>query len=266
MAVVFGISAANAKKYGAQVEAVITRVTEYEDSHTVYVAYEYPEGYSHSGQLSWYSSGMREGQRLSIYVNKDDPTHIYNAGSEGMWITITLAIIMFVIGVALLVKPVRTARLRVWLMRNGKRIRTTFVNVVRTKGILVNNVPPIAILTQYTENGRVYEFFSENMYHDPNPYIRGEIEVLVDPQDYSVYYMELHYNPPLYAAPGGAYAAPPAAPYTSPFTAPPATPNTAPGGAYAAPPVAPYTSPFTAPPATPNTAPPSETPSYWDKS
>jgi hypothetical protein len=142
---------------------------------------------------------MREGQSIVIYIDKDEPNHIYFAGGGALMFTLIFGGcggVCFGLGIYFMVKQLRITRLKRWLKHNGKRLRTTFVDVVHTKGAIVNDVHPVAIRTRYEENYRVYEFYSENLYRDPTPYIRAEMDVMVDPNDYSVYYMELETGPP----------------------------------------------------------------------
>jgi hypothetical protein len=121
------------------------------------------------------------------------------------------------------------------------------VDVVDTTGTTINDVSPVAILTHYTENGRVHEFFSENLYRDPWPFVRDEMEVMVDPDDYSVYYMELDSSLPRRAATGVTVSGSPAGSPAGPTAGTPAAPTAE-------------------PPAKLTAESLSEYPSYWDES
>jgi hypothetical protein len=190
------------EEYGVYVTATVTRVeikrSEDDTEYVAHISYMYPKGlegreYEGTFDANVYTS---EGQQFEICINSKNPQQqLYSTGGGFLYVLALLpnASLFIVPGIIIAARTIRVAK---WLMRKGKRLQTTFVGVEPSRGFRIKKVHPVAIRTRYTEDGMVYDFFSENIYGDPEPYIRDEIDVLVKPKNYYVYYMDLDDSPP----------------------------------------------------------------------
>lgn len=85
------------------------------------------------------------------------------------------------------------------LQATGQRLSTKFQKVEENTSLTVNGEHPYRIVTQYKDpSNEIHIFKSENLWFDPSDYIRQkEITVLVDPDNFKKYYMDVSFLPKL---------------------------------------------------------------------
>ncbi len=186
-------------------------------SHTAYVTYIY-EGQSYEDiRLSTYTSDMHKGDRISIYVNPDDPYDITVEMSKVfLIIPIIFTVIFGTLGIVMLVMS-RGGGGKSDLTQMGIAVEA-FVTYSGRANVTVNNAPTYILRAEYTDaNGVLRKVKTPLLDFDPSPYVYqngGKIMVYVDPKKPSKYYIDTAamanvmyqpqqgYNPNVYAPNG----------------------------------------------------------------
>ena len=144
------------------------------------------------------------GESVRVLYDRMDPQKARIKSFFSLWfgflIVLALGLIFAVVGLGMILVPVRARRRAEWLRRNGRRVQTTFKGVQLNTSLHVNGRSPYRIISQATDPGgktvRLYE--SENIWFDPSEYIKNDsIEVLVDPGNPKRYVMDIDFLPKL---------------------------------------------------------------------
>lgn len=80
----------------------------------------------------------------------------------------------------------------------GVKIETVYQGVERNSSVSVNGKIPYQIVSHFkdTSANKIYIFKSDNLWFDPSDYIQTKnISVLVDPQNYKKYHMDISFLP-----------------------------------------------------------------------
>ncbi len=193
-------SAIRFKENGATVSGVITKIeshynSEGENSHTVYVSYEYGGSTYSDVRLNSYSSSMYEGKEITLYCDPDNPRHI-QADSMlylGPGILLGIGIIFTLVGGGILIPMVVRSLKGKKVRELGKSIYATVEQIVYNTNFSVNGAHPYVIYCTYRDDYRdvTYRFKSENLWSDPSVVfpVGSTIEVKVMENDYSSYYV-----------------------------------------------------------------------------
>ena len=178
-----------------EVDAVITRVDKfYED---VYVDYEVDGELYTDMKLNSYSSSMREGDHVEIFVDPEKPYDI-KAGNEMLIIGGVFSgvgFIITVVGVILLFKSAGKKALEKRLIEDGYYIEAKY-DYTDVTGVRINSRPTYVVRCSYLnpEDGNIYSFKSRYFTYDPSMYINSEtIRVYVDRNDFKKNYVDLSY-------------------------------------------------------------------------
>ncbi len=120
IAVVFGIS--NSRFFGSAIKtrAVIDSIYSYQEyddldnrwetRYDVYVSYTTDDGeYISGADLGYYTSGMREGKKLTVYYDPDNPYDVRSRGGSTLGIALFgfVGVLFTVVGIILLVMASR---------------------------------------------------------------------------------------------------------------------------------------------------------------
>ena len=182
-------------KFNAEeVMALITDIDSYDE--VVKVQYEY-EGFAFDVTLDTYSSGMREGEWIPVYVNRDDPTEVVEPGTYlGMGIGFAgLGLIAVLVSVIPLLRG-RNAKKRLEKLRiSGVRLRATIDEITLNERIAVNEQHPYIILCSYVDemSGAKFQFKSNNIWEDVESLcdVGSPIDVWVKADDYLDYVIDV---------------------------------------------------------------------------
>lgn len=186
------ILAINSLKFINGADEVRGLVTYADNGTDVTYTYNGKEYESHS---SVYSSGIREGDRVKIYVDRENPRRIEIA--EVIFLpTLILCIIglpFLLVGIGFMIALVRSGNKKKKLMANGKKLYTEVTGGSQNFNYTVNGRHPYKLECQYTDpyTGAVYLYSSGNVWIDPNLYIGRQVAVYVDPADFSKYYVDV---------------------------------------------------------------------------
>ena len=188
-----------------EVEGLITELTRYktydsdgevEYEYDIYVEYTY-EGYEHEVELDIYSSNMKEGRTVTLWVNRDDPRDVIVKNTDFLFgliplgIGLAFALVGIVPIIAGRVKNRKTQNLK----ENGKRLTATIDEIIVNYNFSVNDEHPYRIICSYKDinTGTIYRFKSANIWQDP--YLvcdEGDnIDVWVNEKDYSKYFVDV---------------------------------------------------------------------------
>lgn len=158
------------------------------------VTYTY-NGKEYESHLSVYSSGIREGDRVKIYVDKDNPRRIEIADMIFLptFILCIVGLPFLLIGIGFMIALARGDNKKKRLMTAGKKIYAEVTGGNVNYNYRVNGRNPFRLECQYTEpyTGEVYLFSSGNTWLEPDMYIGRQVAVYVDKTDCSKYYVDV---------------------------------------------------------------------------
>lgn len=194
------MSAIRFKENGTAVLGVITKIeshhnSEGENSHTVYVSYEYGGSIYSDVRLNSYSSSMYEGKEITLYCDPDNPRRIQTDSMLylGPGILMGIGCIFMLVGGGILI-PMAVKSLKGKKVRElGKSIYAVVEQIGYNANFSVNGAHPYVIYCTYRDDYRdiTYRFKSENLWSDPSVVfpVGSTIEVKVMENDYSSYYV-----------------------------------------------------------------------------
>lgn len=181
------------------VDAIITAIETYRDNdgdthHTAFASYTY-EGESYEVELNTYSADMREGAPYTLYCTPDNPGNPVSATSEYIMggFLLFMGIIFFLIGFIPFVNAIRQKAKQNKLLQNGLTLQATVEYSDYDTSFSVNGRHPFVIYCTYEDiyKNVTYRFKSKHIWTDPSEVFPdgSTIDVLVDPTDYSKYYV-----------------------------------------------------------------------------
>lgn len=183
-----------------EVDAVIAYIDTYGDEGgTVFVDYYYM-GEEYKGiELDSYSSSMRVGDEIVVFISPKNPTEAIDKNTTSMVRILMGGIfggiggIFVIIGIAFIMSVTKKKSLARRLKEIGYFVDAR-IDCVDITGIRINNHPTFMIRCTYDNpyDGKTYKFKSEHIGFDPTMNIQGDtIRVYVDENDYSKYYVDL---------------------------------------------------------------------------
>lgn len=145
----------------------------------------------------------REGDPIAVLYQPNNYYKVRIKSFFGLW---GLSVIFLFMGAVfggiggaflafIMVKSGRAA----WLRKNGTLVRAELTEVIRNYNVKINGVSPYQLLLTYYDNssGLTHTFKSDNIYDNPEPYIRTNgisiVNVLVDPQNPQRYQVDLNF-------------------------------------------------------------------------
>lgn len=186
--------------FKANAEEVLALITEIADDgdegYEVEVKYKY-EGLTFYTTLDTYSSDMKEGKKITILVNKDDPTDVEEPGTNlGLGIGfVGIGGIAILAGGVSIVKERKNKKKLENLRRYGKRLQARIDEITLNRSISINGENPYIIKCSYVDefSGARFEFKSEDIWNDVYEVcdVGSVIDVLVKPDDYLDYVVDV---------------------------------------------------------------------------
>ncbi len=161
--------------------------------HNVFVEYEV-DGKTYNRELNYYTSSMYEGKEIEVMYNPDNPADIRGGGTGiAMVILCIMGLIFGAIGGGLFFTNVAAGGKRKKLMENGDRVTGTITNVITVMNVRINGRHPfkaeIEVIDPYT--GEKYLYSSKQVMNDINYMIGSTVDVYVDRNNKSKYYVDL---------------------------------------------------------------------------
>lgn len=159
--------------------------------HSVQVSYDYNgQAYEHV-RLGFYNSSMYEGMDIPLMIDPDNPRHVASKTGDtfGFSLLLGMGALFAAVGLIPLIGMTVSSRKGKKLLRDGKMLHATVEEIGLNTSISYNGRHPHFIICSYYDSYRdvTYRFKSKNILQLP-PYSPGDqIEVYVDPEDYSKY-------------------------------------------------------------------------------
>lgn len=199
VSIVLMVDNQNFKSKADKIVGIITEINTYYDSdddlnHEVWVSYQY-NGETYESRLSEYSSSMYEGGRIDLYVDPENP-HKVRSGSAAtilFFIFGGLGLVFFLIGSGFLVKEILHKSKQKQLKQNGRKLRATITGGDMCYTITINNRHPYKLDCMYQDEftKESYLFSSDYVFDPPENYIDAQVDVYVDPNEMSKYYVDM---------------------------------------------------------------------------
>lgn len=194
-------STSDFKKIADEVSARIIRIEEYYDSDNdlrqrVYVTYSYNGTVYDDVPINFYSSSMFEGKEITLLCDPEHPKRLREASVVDFagLILLIMGLAFSLVGgipIALSIKKSVQAK---QLLKSGYVLQAVVDRVEFNTNYSVNGRHPYVIYCNYRDEYKdvTYLFKSDNLWTDPLPIFPpgSDIEVLVDPKDYSKYHVK----------------------------------------------------------------------------
>lgn len=164
---------------------------------SVFVSYEYNGKKYEDIRINSYSSSMHMGKKMSLYCDPENPGHV-EVGSMLFFPSVFLLIMgaaFALIGGGITIRTMVVSFQRKKINEQGISIYATVEEIIYDTSVAVNGRHPYTIICTYRDDYKdiTYRFKSQNLWFDPSPVLPVEstIEVKVDANDYSKYYVNV---------------------------------------------------------------------------
>ena len=154
------------------------------------------DGRVYSGPLGYYSSGMREGQSVTVRYDRDDPRNFHSATYFLPLLFMSLGAFFAVIGLAFVTAYYKKKRKIAGLIADGKLVNAEIIDVIRSN-MSINHYYGRHVICEWNDHpsGTKYIFKSENTFMRPERIIaeRGvtHLPVYLDYDNYRKYYVDI---------------------------------------------------------------------------
>lgn len=142
------------------------------------------------------------GETVEVIYNSEEPNKADINDFESLWLAPLIIGILgtafFLVGFLIILNGIKKQRKKEYLMSNGKRISTKFIEVQLNYSLVVNGRNPYFICSEWIDSktNKTYFFESDDIWFDPIEYIKtDEINVLIDPNNPTKYYMDISFLP-----------------------------------------------------------------------
>lgn len=185
-----------------QIEATITDISYIgggaNNSHNVFVSYEFEgQQYDHV-RLNVYTPSMHEGDTITVYVDNNNPDRVVGTeSSPAMFFYIFggTGLVFFTIGIVFVVVIAKKKSKTKWLLENGQVIHGTVTEIDFNPCVHVNGRHPRVVYCSYQDpgTGMIYQFKSRNIYDSITNCIAigDSIDIYVDPDNYAKNYVDV---------------------------------------------------------------------------
>lgn len=188
------------KKDAVIVNAEIVDIESYRDRdgdrhYTVYVSYSIGGEYYSYVSLDSYTAGMHVGKMIDVYVNPSSPSQAKSAGDIYLFpaVFVLMGGVVMTIGMVVAIRAMKQGRKYKRLLTTGKPLQAVVDRIDLNHSYSVNGAHPFILYCSYTDEyqNMTYRFKSDNLWENPEPVLPpgSTVKVLVDPSDYSRYYV-----------------------------------------------------------------------------
>lgn len=198
--IVSQISTSKFLKTAIKADAKITNIITSRDidgdlNHDVYVSF-IADGKVYEGRLSEYSSKMYIGGSTTIYYNPDNPNNFIGSGGKLLgYIFITFGLVFTSIAIFIMYRFAKKNREKFRLQEEGICLPSKITSIHKDLSFTFNGKSPDVIECSCEYNGKIYTFISEHIWSNAKSICESknitELEVLVDPEDFSKYYVNI---------------------------------------------------------------------------
>ena len=194
-------STSDFKKIAEEVPAKIIRIEDYYDSddelhHRVYVTYSYNGTVYDNVPINFYSSSMFEGKEITLLCDPEHPKRLREASMvdiAGLMLLFMGLVFSLVGGIPIALSIKKSVQSK-QLLKSGYVLHAVVDRLEFNTSYYVNGRHPYVIYCNYRDEYKdvTYLFKSDNLWTDPLPIFPpgSDIEVLVNPKDYSQYHVK----------------------------------------------------------------------------
>lgn len=183
------------KEVAVETTAEVTNVTKYDDKYKVEVSYRV-DNEMFDGKYST-SSRVKEGDRVSIYYDKNNPIIMQTTTSNFLGIIFgAVGVISAFVGLGFLFYKVNKILSKKHLLSAGIRINTRILEVKINENYSMNGTFPYIIICEgIDDKGQKRTFKSENIWENPEGIIQERnitnLSVYLDKNNSEKYYVSL---------------------------------------------------------------------------
>jgi len=174
--------------------AIITEITE---DNQIYVEY-FVEGQVYNERIPIFSSGMKEGDMIEIYYDKEKPSEMQVKEEWVVFIALPiLGIVFSATGGGIVFSRLYKAKLRRRLMKTGERVEAELEEIVLNRNYSVNGRHPYYIYCRWVNpnTGEEYLLKSDRIWYNPQLKIEEKniqtLPVYMDPNNRKKYIVSL---------------------------------------------------------------------------
>lgn len=189
------------------IESTITSIARDGDSHIVMINYRY-EGRSYTVRYNTYYASMRVGDKVTIYVNPENPAKYYQANLfTHVFLPGVFAFAFGVVGIPMFISSHKTSRIKSKLMSSGRKILGTVTDIKTNHGTSITiggsrhfkNHITCSIIDDFTGIEKVYK--SRGFWKPSNFDVKlglSTVDIWIDSQDQENYFVDtdsIRYRP-----------------------------------------------------------------------
>ena len=160
--------------------------------HDVYVSYTV-DGTEYYNELGYYSSGMHEGDTISVHYSPENPDKIKTNSYVGELIVFPMGVLFAGIGAAFCAVEIKRSKKRKFLIENGIRTLATVTEVLTDYSTTVNGKHPdmikCEVVDEYT--GQIHSYTSESSFNDCSVYKGMPVNIYVNPSNPEEAYVDI---------------------------------------------------------------------------
>lgn len=161
--------------------------------YDVYMEYEV-EGKIYDGKCG-YSTGMKEGDRITVYYAPNNHADYMVEGQNvANWFVPVIGLVFLLIGLSMIISNLNKSSVKRYVLNNGQMVTAEITDIYLNTSYSVNGRHPFVITCDWKNpsTGSVHEFKSENLWFNPKKVLEDEknINVFIDPINPKRYYVD----------------------------------------------------------------------------
>lgn len=160
--------------------------------HDVYVEYEV-DGKTYETLLNYYDSSMFVGQEIEVFYHPEAPGDVRAESFFAPVFLVLFGLVFGIIGGAFVVSNARKIAKHKQLLETGERVTGTITNIDVVTTIEINGCHPYKAVVEVDDymTGEKYLYSSEQVMDDIYYLVGSSVDVYVDRNDKSKYYVDL---------------------------------------------------------------------------
>lgn len=162
----------NFKRENIQIEAIVTD----SNSNNKFTAVSFfIDEKEYKAIAKSYSSQIKNGDKITVFYNKENPSIIciedVNANGGAF---IGIGGVILIIGLGFAINKSNNSVNKAEIIKTGKKIQAGLEDIVYDTKTTSNGKHPYYIVCSWKNkiDGKTYKFRSDNLWYDPNPYIK----------------------------------------------------------------------------------------------
>ncbi len=160
--------------------------------HNVYIEYEV-DGKVYNRELNYYTSSMYEGKEIEVMYNPNNPADVRAYENIAFIILAFMGLVFGAVGGGMFFANVAAGGKRKKLMENGEPVTGTITDIITVTNVRINGRHPfkaeVEVIDPYTSEKYLYS--SKQVINDISYMVGSTVDVYVDPNDKSKYYVDL---------------------------------------------------------------------------